>query len=77
MKFKTLNGKEKLIKNSKKFLINWDAKSRSKVQWRVKQFLFSYWKHDIVFEELRVAGTRLSLDFYNANKKIVVEVQGK
>ena len=77
MKFKTLNGKEKLIKNSKKFLINWDAKSRSKVQWRVKQFLFSYWKHDIVFEELRVAGTRLSLDFYNANKKIAVEVQGK
>ena len=77
MKFKTLNGKEKLIKNSKNFLINWKAKSRSKVQWRVKQFLFSYWKHDIVFEELRVAGTRLSLDFYNANKKIAVEVQGK
>jgi hypothetical protein len=77
MKFKTINGKEKLIKNSKNYLIDWEAKSRSKIQWRVKQFLFSYWKHDIVFEELRVVGTRLSLDFYNANKKVAVEVQGK
>ena len=32
---------------------------------------------DIVFEEFPVAGTKLSLDFYNANKKIAVEVQGK
>ena len=35
-----------------------------------------YWEHDIVFEEFRIVGTRLSLDFYNANKKIAIEVQG-
>ena len=77
MKFKTLNGKERLLKNAKKYIIHWDAKSKSNVQWRVKQFLSSYWKYDVVFEELRIVGTRLSLDIYNANKKIAVEVQGK
>ena len=77
MKFKTLNGKEKILRNARKYIINWQSKSRSKIQWRVKQFLFANWKHDIVFEELPVVGSRLSLDFYNANKKTAVEVQGK
>ena len=77
MKFKTLNGKERLLKNAKKYIIQWDAKSKSNIQWRVKQFLSSYWKYDVVFEELRIVGTRLSLDIYNANKKIAIEVQGK
>jgi very-short-patch-repair endonuclease len=77
MKFKTLNGKERFLKNAKKYIINWEAKSKSNIQWRVKQFLLPYWKHDVVFEEMRIVGTRLSLDFYNANKKIAIEVQGK
>ena len=77
MKFKTLNGKERLIKNARKYAINWDKKSKSDIQFRVKQFIRPYWGRDIVFEELRVVGTRLSLDFYNANKKIAIEVQGK
>jgi len=77
MKFKTLNGKERFLKNAKKYIINWEGKSKSNIQWRVKQFLLSYWKYDVVFEEIRVVGTRLSLDIYNANKKIAIEVQGK
>ena len=77
MKFKTLNGKERYLKNAKKYLINWEAQSKSKLQWNVKQFLIPYWKYDIVFEELRIVSTRLSLDFFNASKKIAVEVQGK
>lgn len=40
-------------------------------------FLQEYWKDHIVFEEFPVAGTRLSLDFYNANKRIAIEVQGR
>ena len=47
------------------------------MQYECKQFLKSYWLNDIVFEEFPIAGTRLSLDFYNANKKVAVEVQGK
>ena len=77
MKFKTLNGKERLLKNAKKYIINWEAKSKSNIQWNVKQLLFPYWRYDVVFEEMRIVGSRLSLDFYNANKKVAVEVQGK
>jgi very-short-patch-repair endonuclease len=76
MKFIDSYGRERNLKNAKKYLINWDKPSRSKFQTRVKDFLRSYWQHDVVFEEFRVVGTRLTLDFYNANKKIAVEVQG-
>jgi hypothetical protein len=77
MRFKTLDGRDRTIPKAKKHLINWDGKSRSKIQLKTKQFLKKYWEHHIVFEEFPVAGTRLSLDFYNANKKIAVEVQGE
>ena len=58
-------------------MIDWDGQSRSKIQFQAKQFLKKHWINHIVFEEFPVAGTKLSLDFYNANKKIAVEVQGK
>ncbi len=77
MRFKTLTGATRAVKKAKKFLIDWDGKSRSKIQYNAKQFLKKYWNNHIVFEEFPVAGTKLSLDFYNANKKIAVEVQGK
>jgi hypothetical protein len=77
MKFKTLTGSTAELKNAKRFLIDWDGKSRSKFQYSVKEFLFPFWKTDIVFEELKLVGTRMSFDFYNANKKIAVEVQGQ
>jgi len=65
MKFIDSYGRERNLKNAKKYLINWDKPSRSKFQTRVKDFLRSYWQHDVVFEEFRVVGTRLTLDFYN------------
>jgi len=77
MKFKTLTGSTAELKNAKRFLIDWNGKSRSKFQYSVKEFLFPFWKTDIVFEELKLVGTRMSFDFYNANKKIAVEVQGQ
>lgn len=77
MKFKTLgSGKEKSIKNAHKFKIDWNGKSRSKFQKEVKKYLYKYWKYDLVYEEFRVAGTQLSLDFYNHTQKIAIEVQG-
>jgi|TARA_R100000008_G_scaffold50674_1_gene30318 hypothetical protein len=76
MKFVDAYGKERNLKNAKKYLIDWTKPSRSKFQTAVKKFLYKYWKNDVVFEEFRVVGTRLSLDFYNANKKIAIEVQG-
>jgi hypothetical protein len=76
MKFKTINGSTAELKNAKKYLIKWKGKSRSKFQLSVKNFLLPYWKNDIVFEEFRLVNTLLSFDFYNANKKVAVEVQG-
>ena len=76
MKFKTLTGAIRRVSNIKKKLIHWDQKSRSKFQYRVKKFLEPYWDKHVVFEEFPVVGTRMSLDFYNANKKVAIEVQG-
>ena len=76
MKFKTISGSETTLKNAKKYLINWKKPSRSKFQTSVKNFLNPYWFNDIVFEEFKIVGTRLSFDFYNANKNIAIEVQG-
>lgn len=77
MEFLTLNNKKKRCKNLKKYLIDWDAVSRSKLQKRVKDFVHKYWSNNIVFEEFPIVGTRLTLDFYNANKKVAIEVQGR
>jgi len=77
MRFKTLTGAIRTVKKAKNYLIDWDGPSRSKIQFNAKQFLKQYWSKHIVFEEFPVAGTKLSLDFYNANKKIAIEVQGK
>jgi hypothetical protein len=77
MRFNTLTGATRTVKKAKNYLIDWDSPSRSKIQFQTKQFLKKYWAKHIVFEEFPVAGTKLSLDFYNANKKIAVEVQGK
>jgi very-short-patch-repair endonuclease len=77
MKFKTIHGSTADLRNAKKYLIKWDDGSKSKFQKSVKDFLCKYWCNDIVFEELKIVGTRMSFDFYNANKNIAVEVQGE
>ena len=76
MKFKTLHGSEKRVPKIRKYIIDWNAESKSKIQFNTKQFLKDYWGYHVVFEEFPVAGTKLSLDFYNATKQIAVEVQG-
>jgi len=57
--------------------IKWNKKSRSKLQTKAKDFFAKIWKKHIVFEEFPVYGTRMSVDFLNATKKIAVEVNGK
>lgn len=76
MIFKGLKGRNVKVKKPYKYKINWEAKSLSKVQKRVKDLIKEYWECDFVYEELPVGGTRLSFDFYNASKKIAIEVDG-
>tara|TARA_R100000808_G_C2123553_1_gene134269 strand:- start:456 stop:872 length:417 start_codon:yes stop_codon:yes gene_type:complete len=60
-----------------KYLIEWDKKSRSKIQFKVKQFLKPYWENHVVYEEFPVYGTRLKVDILNATKKVAIEVNGR
>lgn len=75
MKFKKLNGFY-AYKNLFKYRINWDGKSLSKFQQKVKQFFKVYWKNDVCYEEMPLAGTRLRLDLFNATRHIGVEIHG-
>lgn len=76
MIFKTLVGSTKRVKKPKNYMVKWDKPSRSKMQFGVKDFVKKYWFNDVVFEEFPIVGTRMSLDLYNANKNIAIEVQG-
>jgi len=76
MIFLCSNGQERKVKNVSKYLIDWDSDCRSGIQKDVKDHLKDYWFADVVFEEFPVAGTRMSLDFYNSTQKIAIEVDG-
>jgi very-short-patch-repair endonuclease len=67
----------KIKVNSSKYVVDWDAKSRSKLQASVKQILKEVWRGDRVFEEFPVVGTRMTIDFYNATQEVAIEVDGK
>ena len=64
-------------KSVAKYLIKWNKKSRSKIQFKVKQFLKGYWENHVVYEEFPVYGSRMKVDILNATKKIAVEVNGR
>ena len=76
MIFLCINGREKKIKNISKYLIDWNSDCKSGIQKDVKEHIKAYWFADYVFEEFPVAGTRLTLDFYNATQKTAIEVDG-
>lgn len=60
-----------------KYKVDWEAESKSKFQKRVKDYLYPFWKNHLVYEECKVAGTRLSFDLYNHTVGVVVECQGR
>ena len=76
MRLYNINGRLQK-KSVSKYLINWNKKSRSKVQFKTKKFLEPFWKGHIVYEEFPVYGSRMTVDILNATKKLAVEVQGK
>jgi hypothetical protein len=63
-------------KKVSRYLIKWDGKSKSKIQFAVKQFLKPFWIGCICYEEFPVYGTKLRVDLVNATYKIAIEVQG-
>jgi len=75
MRLLNVNGKF-VNKNVRRYLVKWEAKSRSKLQYKFKSFFFPYWKNHIVYEEFPVYGSMLKIDLLNATKKIAIEIQG-
>lgn len=63
-------------KNVTPYIIHWDGPSKSKLQFRVKQFLKPYWQGHIVYEEFPVYGTALRVDILNATLRVAIEVNG-
>lgn len=76
MRFLNINGTPE-FKNIEKYRIDWTKKSRSKVQFMVKAFLYPFWRKYVVYEEMPVYGTKMQVDIVNVSKKIAIEVQGK
>ena len=75
MRLYNINGKLQ-SKNVRKYLIDWGKPSRSKIQFKTKQFLKAFWENQIVYEEFPVYGSRMKVDFINATKRIAIEVNG-
>lgn len=63
--------------NVSKYLIKWDGKCRSNIQFEVKQFLKTYWRSQVVYEEFPCFGSLLKVDILNASLNIAVEINGK
>ena len=75
MRLLSLSGKL-VSKNVSKYRVDWNKKSRSNIQFEVKQFLSLHWENHIVYEEFPVYGSRMKVDFLNATRKIAIEVNG-
>ncbi len=75
MKFKLpKNNREIWVKIKR---VDWEKPARSKLQTKVKEFLYPYLKNHVVAEEFRVPGTRLSIDLIDFTAKVGYEIQGK
>lgn len=71
-----LNGRPAKMRVTQ-YLIDWDAKSLSKFQKRVKDFLRPHWeKTKIVMEEAPVLGSRMTVDIINVTDHIAIECNG-
>lgn len=75
MRLLNINGRL-TSKNVSKYLIKWDAPSRSKIQFKIKQFFKPYWFGQIIYEEFPVYGSLLKVDILNATRRIAIEVHG-
>jgi hypothetical protein len=73
MKWKLPNGREANV-NPMKYKIDWERKV-SGPQFLVKQFLYPYWKNDIVLEEFVMPKSgRKRIDLCNLSRRVIIEV---
>lgn len=58
------------------YKIDWSRKV-SAPQFKTKQFLESFWKWDVVYEEVMIPGSKKRIDLWNESKKLIIEVSPK
>jgi hypothetical protein len=73
VKLTKLNCKGLVSVNLGQYSVDWGRKV-SVPQLKVKQFLKFFWENDAVYEEVRIPGSLLRLDLFNATRKLIVEV---
>ncbi len=74
MKFYKLNSNREVNVPLQKYRIDWDKQVGSKLQKKVKDFLYPYWVDCECLEEFRLPGSLLRLDLVNLTRKVIVEV---
>lgn len=75
MKWKTPTGRLKDIPMHH-YLVDWMADQDSQFSAEVLEFFRPYWRHDVVCAQVPVAGNRMSYDYVNVTKRIIVEADG-
>lgn len=75
MKWKTPSGKLKDIVMPP-YRVDFDDDQDSQFSTEVLDFLEPYWRHDMVYAQVPVAGTKMSYDYVNVTKKIILEADG-
>ncbi len=75
MKQVTATGRTKDIPTAP-YRVDWDGDQGSEFSAQVLDFLYPYWRHDVVLAEWPVPGTRMRYDFVNLSKRIIAETDG-
>lgn len=76
MKWLNRNGKEFQFADQK-YRMKWDKVAPSKGSQAVKNFLFQNYSHLDWYEEYRIPGTKLRIDFLCRNIKVAIEFHGR
>lgn len=76
MKWKTASGKLKEIPMHR-YLVDWDDDQDSQFSAEVLDFFEPYWQHDVVCAQVPVAGSKMSYDYVNVTKRLVLECDGR
>lgn len=77
MTFLDLKGRPKVLKNARRYYVDWNSGTRSKGQTALKKFLYPYWNGKIIFEEMPVVGSKMTFDIVNVTDKLIIEHQGE
>ncbi len=77
MRIGKLNNPNKLVVvNPRKYLIDWENDGGSKLEVSFRDLIYPYWKFQLILYQFRIPGSLLRFDFFNLNKKLIVEIDG-